>query len=197
MVYFDDIRFFPNAMKTTSSGFSLKKTIISIASTAVLGVGGTYVANPAMIMDYLPDSLRTQVTEIAQKGADAVGGEVMDSLGNLNPDKQLGKVRNAQRSSDLNVLLNAISQFTISNGGSIPKSIPKTPTILCSRTDNCGKMVNLGGLVTKKFLRAMPVDPKETVDGSTGYTVATDGDGQVTLCAPLAEGGGEPLCVTR
>lgn len=197
MVYFGDTRFSRILMKSTSSGFSLKKTIISIASTALLGVGGTYVANPAMLSQYLPQSFKAQITDLAHKGADAVGDEVAGSLGNLNPDKQLGKIRNAQRSSDLKVLVDAIFQFSISNGGSIPKSISTKPMILCSRTDNCGKMLNLGGLVTKKFLRAFPVDPKETADGSTGYTVEKDADNRVTVCAPMTEGDVKVLCVTR
>lgn len=186
-------------MKTmhARSGFSLKKAVISIASTAVLGVGGLQVSNPAMLSKFLPESLRTQVTELAQNGIDAVGSEVSDSLGNLSPDKQLGKVRNAQRSSDLKVLVDAVFQFTIANGGSLPRSIPTTPTTLCSRGENCSKMVNLGGLVTKKYIRAFPVDPKETVDGSTGYTIAKDADDRVTVCAPLTESAEEPICMTR
>lgn len=181
----------------TIPGFSLKKTILSIASTAALGVGGLQVSQPTWLESFLPESLRTQVTQIAQNGVDAVGNEVSEGLGNLNPEKQLGKVRNAQRSSDIKVLIDAIFQFSISNGGNAPKSIPTTPKTLCSRTEGCGAMVNLGGLVTKKFLRTFPIDPKETVEGSTGYTVAKDGDGRVTVCAPLTEGGVDPLCVTR
>lgn len=41
----------------------------------------------------------------------------------LNPSKQLGDTRNAQRRSDVNTILNAVYQYTIDNNGTLPATI--------------------------------------------------------------------------
>ena len=46
----------------------------------------------------------------------------------INPSKQLGDTRNAQRRSDVNTILNAVYQYAIDNNGTLPATITVTPT---------------------------------------------------------------------
>ena len=39
----------------------------------------------------------------------------------INPTKQLGDARNAQRRADVNTILNAVYQYSIDNNGNFPK----------------------------------------------------------------------------
>src|SRR3989338_9522328 len=41
----------------------------------------------------------------------------------LNPGKQLGDTRNAQRHSDTNTILNAVYQYALDNNGNLPSGI--------------------------------------------------------------------------
>lgn len=48
----------------------------------------------------------------------------------INPTRQLGQARNAQRNSDVNTMLNAIWQYAIDNDGSMPREYAdQTPTV--------------------------------------------------------------------
>ena len=59
----------------------------------------------------------------------------------INPTRQLGQARNAQRNSDVNTMLNAIWQYAIDNNGDMPCSVGGTPCV-----DTTWRM--LGGATT-------------------------------------------------
>ncbi|HPN81189.1 MAG TPA: type II secretion system protein, partial [bacterium] len=46
----------------------------------------------------------------------------------INPGKQLADTRNAQRSIDVNTILNAVYQYAIDNNGNLPGNITTTST---------------------------------------------------------------------
>lgn len=119
----------------------------------------------------------------------------------VNPPKQLGDSRNAQRKADVNTILNAAYQYFIDTG-SLPTTIPvstcdaTTDNEIC-RTDaiSCSGLVNLSVLIeSEKYLTSIPMDPLAKVSTSTnstngtGYKIGKDSYNRLVVCAPLAEG---------
>lgn len=115
----------------------------------------------------------------------------------INPGKQLADTRNAQRSADVNTIINAVYQYAIDNNGDLPPNIDNTAKVICpngvaSTTANCD--IDLDVLVPT-YLVGMPVDGRALTD-STGYTIATSTGNRVIVNAPLAEQG-QTISVTR
>lgn len=122
----------------------------------------------------------------------------------LNPNKQLGDTRNAQRRVDVNTILNAVYQYTVDNNG----TLPTIPTATCAlvatnevckltATGTCSTGVALSVLTTsEKYLTSMPIDPTTSSTNGTGYYITKSANGRVTVCAPSAEQGAT-ISVTR
>jgi prepilin-type N-terminal cleavage/methylation domain-containing protein len=114
----------------------------------------------------------------------------------LNPNKQLGDTRNAQRRADVNTLLNAVYQYTIDNNGNLP-TIPTAATCtnaaanqVCkaTATGTCSAGVDLTVLTAlQKYLAGMPTDPQGATTDGTGYFIVKSANSRVTVCAPSAE----------
>jgi len=107
----------------------------------------------------------------------------------INPGKQMGESRNAQRRSDVNTILNAVYQYSIDNNGQVPTGITATATDVCLTTATvCTGLVDLTALTTNgTYLTAMPIDPSAT-GSSTGYQISRDTTtGRITVVAPSAE----------
>ncbi|OGJ62597.1 hypothetical protein A3A67_02535 [Candidatus Peribacteria bacterium RIFCSPLOWO2_01_FULL_51_18] len=108
----------------------------------------------------------------------------------INPTKQLGDARNAQRRADVNTILNAVYQYSIDNNGSLPAAIPTSGTEICKSGVNvdCTSLVNLN-VLTGSYLVALPNDPQADVAGvSTDYTISKDATtSRVTVAALEAE----------
>ncbi len=124
----------------------------------------------------------------------------------INPTKQLGDTRNAQRRSDVLTILNAIYQYSIDTNGSVPATITGTGT--CDLTneianDGSANEIDLYSTLvvsaaSSTYLVAIPSDPQatSTADGAgSGYAVVATASGRITVCAPLAEG--TTISVTR
>lgn len=124
----------------------------------------------------------------------------------INPSKQLGDTRNAQRSADVNTILNAVYQYAVDNKGTLPATIPQVATcdatatkLVCKagQTGTCSTGVDLSVLTaSEKYLVAMPTDPQAGTTNGTGYYVVKSTNGRVTVCAPTAEQG-TIISVTR
>ena len=121
----------------------------------------------------------------------------------LNPGKQLANTRNAQRWSDVNIILNGIYQYSIDNDGDLPESIPLSSNCntatqeICKTDTSCIGLTDLSGLTDGEvYLVAIPEDPSEATATSTDYAVVQSDDGRITVCAPGAEEG-ETIEVTR
>ncbi len=116
----------------------------------------------------------------------------------INPTKQLGDARNAQRRSDVNTILNAVYQYSIDNSGNIPSTITTSSTAICKSGVgvDCTGLINLNTL-TGAYLVALPNDPQAAAGTSTAYTIMKDATSKrVTVAAPQAEQGAS-ISVTR
>ena len=105
--------------------------------------------------------------------------------------------RNAQRRSDVNMLLNAMHQYSIDNSGVLPSAINSNATVVGS---NAGEL-NICSYLIDIYLAKLPSDP---VNGyfnncssySSGYQISVNSSGRVTVSAPYAELG-ESISVSR
>ena len=113
----------------------------------------------------------------------------------INPNKQLGETRNAQRRADVNTILNALYQYTIDNNGSLPTMPTATCALVATNqvckltaTGTCSTGVDLSVLTTnEKYITSMPVDPTVSSTNGTGYYATKSANGRLTVCAPSAE----------
>ena len=113
----------------------------------------------------------------------------------INPNKQLGETRNAQRRADVNTILNATYQYAIDSNGTLP-AIPTGSCALvaanqickATATGTCSTGVDMSVLTTaEKYLTSMPIDPTVSSTNGTGYYISKSANGRVTVCAPSAE----------
>lgn len=106
----------------------------------------------------------------------------------LNPTKQLGDTRNAQRRTDVNTILNATYQYAIDNNGTLPASITTTQTEICKTGGVCTGLIDLAVLTTNgKYLVSVPYDPNGSTTNGAGYEIKKDANGRITVVAPDAE----------
>jgi len=106
----------------------------------------------------------------------------------LNPTKQLGDTRNAQRRVDVNTILNGVYQYSIDNNGNLPTGISTGRTEICKTGATCTGLVDLGVLTnSQKYLVSMPFDPSTSTVSGTGYFASKSANGRVTIDAPFAE----------
>jgi type IV pilus assembly protein PilA len=129
----------------------------------------------------------------------------------INPTKQLGDARNAQRRSDVNTILNAVYQWSIDHNGVLPGymtgatvgtnyQICNCNTTNCPARSACGlpgnAMINLREL-SGSYVVGVPRDPQVSASASgTNYLIRKDSSGRVIVTAPGAEQGAS-ITVTR
>jgi len=107
----------------------------------------------------------------------------------INPTKQLGDTRNAQRRSDVLTILNAIYQYTLDEGHTLDDlGIGSTDTCDADATDAYGLDTYLVG-EGATYVTAIPIDPVDGVaNTSSGYFADVNSTtGRITVCAPSAE----------
>jgi len=124
----------------------------------------------------------------------------------INPARQFGQANDTGRRSALTQILNAIGQYTASNGGTLPAAITalavNTPTELASTTS----LAPLCALLVPTYLPALPVDPslnnQAGIDAtgcagawSTKYDISRDANNRITVSAETPYAG--PMSVTR
>lgn len=107
----------------------------------------------------------------------------------INPGKQLGETRNAQRRADVNTIINAVYQYSIDNNGQVPASITETETQICKTgAGSCSGLIDLGVLtLNEKYLVALPSDPTGASTSGAGYEILKSTNGRITVQAPDAE----------
>lgn len=108
----------------------------------------------------------------------------------INPGKQLGDTRNAQRRVDVNTILNAVYQYSLDNNGALPTNISTTATEICLDSGTCTGLVVLSSDLVPDYIVSIPVDPSTTASAGAGvgYTISKNiTTGRVTVAAPDAE----------
>jgi prepilin-type N-terminal cleavage/methylation domain-containing protein len=107
----------------------------------------------------------------------------------INPAKNFADARNAQRSSDVTQILNAVTQYTSEQGNSITTlgTIATCPSVstIGSGTGN----VNLATTLVDAYIVGIPMEPNGGTAADTGYTMCRTTAGRVTVAAPGAENG--------
>lgn len=123
----------------------------------------------------------------------------------INPGKQLGDTRNAQRRSDVTTILNAVYQYSVDNNGTLPASVPTNDTCATTATNevckmgaaDCTGLVDLSAVTTnQRYLVSIPTDPQGATTNGAGYHIARNANGRIVVCAPDAEQG-QTISVTR
>ncbi len=122
----------------------------------------------------------------------------------INPTKQIAQAQNAQRSQNINTILNAFYQYSLDNGGkfqdpavvtagdcTIPISpaparkicLPSVSAAACdfgALDDGNGCIYT--GLIIPKYIVDIPLDPQDSVGGNddlqSDYTIALTGGGK-------------------
>ncbi|MBI4947971.1 prepilin-type N-terminal cleavage/methylation domain-containing protein [Candidatus Berkelbacteria bacterium] len=115
----------------------------------------------------------------------------------INPGKQLGDTRNAERRADVNTILNAVYQYSVDTGV-VPASITTTQTEICVTTGaSCTGLIDLGVVTaSEKYLTSIPSDPTGGSTNGAGYEIFKSANGRITVVAPDAEQGAT-ISVTR
>lgn len=114
----------------------------------------------------------------------------------INPTKQLGDARNAQRKSDVNTIISAVYQYAIDNDGNLPPTygvggaldpISSTDKEICatdpSEVENC---IDLD-VLTGSYLVRMPRDPQVRSSTGTNYWIRENANGRIIVTASGAE----------
>ena len=118
----------------------------------------------------------------------------------LNPGKQLGDTRNAQRRSDVNTILNAVYQYSIDNNGILPGGIDTTFTSAqvlgtdgsgcdstCTATTTAAACVDLSSTLLPTYIVGIPTDPSTGTVANTDYFIDRLSSGRVTVGSCDAE----------
>ena len=116
----------------------------------------------------------------------------------INPSKQLGDTRNAQRKADVNTILNAVYQYAIDNNGTLPSTITTATTSICMTSGSCSGLIDLSVLTNnQKYVVSMPYDPASSTANDTGYKIVKNAYNRVTVIAPWTESTTTLISATR
>lgn len=107
----------------------------------------------------------------------------------INPTKQLGDARNAQRKSDVNTILSAVYQYAIDNDGNLPAGIDTTNREICATGETCSAPAVDLDVLTGSYLVRIPRDPQVQTATGTNYWIQEGANGRITVSAPGAEQG--------
>lgn len=117
----------------------------------------------------------------------------------INPVRQTQQANNTKRRSDVNAILNATNQYAADNAGTLPTGVITTLRIIgtsagaCDTTICAGEFpsaacLDLGGMITPRYMASMPFDPTTGTAANTRYAIKTSAsESRVTVKACDAE----------
>lgn len=91
----------------------------------------------------------------------------------INPTKQLGDTRNAERRVDVNTILNAVYQYSL-DAQVLPATITTVSTEICrTGASSCSGLIDLSVLTaSQKYIVSLPIDPQSTSTDGAGYFIS-------------------------
>lgn len=113
----------------------------------------------------------------------------------INPARQFQQANDTKRSSDVNAILNAVSQYAADNKGALPAGITSTAKPIAGDTANPTTVADICAALVPQYIAALPVDPTTGTgapileagcasDYATGYTIVSSAtDNRVTVSA--------------
>lgn len=122
----------------------------------------------------------------------------------INPARQFRQANDSQRTSNVNAILNAVGQRIADNRGSFAGGV--CPTLSATAKEIVvqpqsytvgGTEVNFDTCLYPTYIPSMPFDPSEPNASSTGYFIAQDSTGRITVSAPATEEAATDISVTR
>lgn len=120
----------------------------------------------------------------------------------MNPDRQFASARNSTRFANLNTIMSAISANMAENNGVFTCATGDIPAA-DTNMSNVVPGYDISPCLVTNYLPSMPYDPSgdgahwtTVADYDTGYDIAQDADGRITLTARHAELE-EAISVTR
>ncbi len=119
----------------------------------------------------------------------------------INPNKQLGDTRNAQRRADVTTILNGVYQYFVDKG-TLPPGITTNLQEICvagvaTTTCTTAGLTTLNELVWgEKYTTSIPLDPQATTTNGTGYRILRSVNNRITVMTMAAEQGAT-ISVTR
>ncbi len=107
----------------------------------------------------------------------------------LNPARQFAQARNTQRWSNVNTILNAVTQRMADARGVWKTDATCVSTLPAVATAIGTGAVNLEPCIVPTYVSTMVMDPSTGTAADTGYTVmqAAGANGRLTIAAPGAE----------
>ena len=109
----------------------------------------------------------------------------------LNPARQFAQARNTQRWSNVNTLLNAVSQRLADSRGNWNTTCGVATVALPGTATNVGTnagLINLEACLIPTYVSTMVMDPSGGTAGDTAYRIVRDATtGRITVSAPSAE----------
>lgn len=114
----------------------------------------------------------------------------------LNPGRQFAQARNTQRWSNVNTILNAVSQRMADNKGLWAVDATCVATLPAVVTSIGSAGVDLSPCIVPTYVSTMVQDPDGGTAAVTKYTIVRDANGRITVAAAGAELA-EVISVTR
>lgn len=105
----------------------------------------------------------------------------------INPKRQMGYTRNAQRWSDVNTIINAVYQYYIQEG-ELPASLETSLEEICKTGKDCSGLTDLEVLTDDQtYIVSIPTDPTGSSTNGAGYEIEKTSHNRVKVTAPDAE----------
>lgn len=109
----------------------------------------------------------------------------------VNPSKQLGDAKAAQRKQDVKTILDAAYQYSVDNNGSIalPDALTTSNVEICktgtlAATCTSGSLFQASNLTaSEKYLVSIPLDPDSSIPATngTGYYIKKTAGNRITV----------------